>query len=45
MNRDGIFLLRKHAGQDVPFEVGAKLTAVIVATPKGLQARAVRLAA
>ena len=44
MNRDGIFLLRQHA-PNVPFQIGARLTAVIVATPKGLQARAARAAA
>jgi hypothetical protein len=44
MKQDGVFVMRQHA-PGVPFQVGTRLSALIVQTPKGLQARAARIAA
>jgi hypothetical protein len=39
---DGIFLLEKYAPQGLKFHRGMRLTAVVIQTPRGLQARAIR---
>lgn len=42
LGRDGVFLLEKYATQRMKFHTGMQLTAVVIQTPRGLQARAIR---
>ena len=39
LDRDGVFVLTKHLPSGVEPRVGLKLTALVIATPRGLQAR------
>ncbi len=42
LGRDGVFLLPKFAAPGLKFEPGLNLQAVVISTPRGLQARAIQ---
>ena len=41
LDRDGIFVLAKHLPQAFEIRIGARFTGLVIATPRGLQARAI----
>ena len=44
LDRDGIFVLKKHLPPTFEIRIGARFTALVIATPRGLQARSVQAA-
>jgi hypothetical protein len=41
LDRDGVFVLVKHLPPTFVVRVGARFTALVIATPRGLQARSI----
>lgn len=44
LDRDGVFVLAKHLPVAFEVRIGAKFTALVIATPRGLQARSIEVA-
>lgn len=42
LNREGVFVLAKHLPQGFDTRVGVRFTALVIATPRGLQARSIQ---